>query len=101
MVFVSISLLQSLLEMFISETFLLTLVNLVYDLASQNGNFSSGEVESLVKIWDDAHCYEATCETAVQRCRIRQRFVTLDLRFVPEHFFYQARSIPLFPLKLI
>ena len=41
----------------------------------QEGNFSIGEDKDLVKLWDEAHYYEAKCATPLQRYRIRQRFV--------------------------
>lgn len=39
----------------------------------QEGTFSQGD--DLIEIWDEAHVYEAKARTAVQRFRVRQRFV--------------------------
>ncbi|KAL9983910.1 hypothetical protein ACROYT_G006156 [Oculina patagonica] len=47
-------------------------VQTVYKLIEE-GKFSNGE--DLILIWDQAHVYEAKARTAVQRHRLRQRFM--------------------------
>ena len=42
-------------------------------LFKQEGKFSNGE--DLIDTWDQAHVYDAKARTAVQRHRLRQRFV--------------------------
>ena len=56
-------------RLFVSSHLLISVIRYLI----QEGEFSNGD--DLIGIWDQAHVYEAKAKTAVQRHRLRKRFV--------------------------